>query len=1533
MSVLKPVYKVFRSIAMTLVVLIAVVYGGLYVLLSVPSFQKGIKTRAERELSAFLGSDLSIGNLSVNPFSELCLTDVSLLDPEGGKCASISKVAAGVDIWSLLTERKIVLNYAEIIGLDANIEQKIKDGPLNIKFLIDALSPKDKTKPPTPFDLRFRNIMIRRSQARFVRQWMTASSDSVSSFGDIMMSDLRLDLSIPVMKNDLFRFDIRRMTFNLTPGVKMTDLSAVVIYHKSEEPGKKDNLEVRGLKMSLPSSFLSLSDIDIELSPDTPVDVSLQGNVTPSDFSGLMPKLANFESGWQVNVDVSRSGSDIFLHNLELKNDATSTSLLVRGDVHKFESKDSLSAEIETVQARLTGGFLSGIYPLLTIDNPKVKDILNEVDDIEMNMTGKVSLPGQFIETEGYIDTSGGRLDIEGKLESFHTPRPHLVASLQGEELDLGTFLSSEDVGKASFNLDADVYGFDRKAEGSVNVTSDFCQIRGLTFSDMDISVSKEKEFISLSCATSGDSMGIDVDADLRMTGKSSVLDASADIRNLDLSRFITSGALADSRLSGKLFAHTVGDNADNITGNLRIYNVGLERNDAKKLALSDMIINIDSLRTGSDGRGYVSPRRFILRSDWMDAEIKGDIHPVVIGKEIRSMVASVFPSLLKDDFSLTSESSEEVNNFEFDLNIKGAESPYEFFRTPVRPLSDIPVKGHLNAQSGSLGLSFATPFLQQGSSKLVRNVEFDLTADCRTGMAFLSAGAVMPAKKGDAEVHLSLNALSDRVRADIGLNPTIESSIKGGISMEAAFARIPSAFNHNGDLSVHVDIIPSSIDVSGTHWTVGNGKIDYSGKRISVDDFLISHAGQFVKIDGVASERQEDVLEISLNDIDLDYIFNILNINYVSFGGMATGEVTGRRLLSKAPEAHTKFLRVKGLSYNGAVLGDGEVASEYDFPTQKVGIFAVIRDSLTRERRATVDGGIWVTRDSLSFEFDADRVNIGLMKPFISAFSSDLRGSGSGRCKLYGSFSDIDLTGNLVADTLSMKLDFTNTWYHAGRDSVFLHKGVIEIPPLTIYDDFGNTAEFSGWLRHRYFHEPVFNFRIRDARNFLCYDTNEKINPLWYGTIYGSGSAQVSGDPVSIDIDVNMSSEDGSKFWYVISDAEETDQYSFLTFTDRRKEKREAERVESSMPSYLARFMKKQEDMASSSANVILSIKGTVTPDALVTLIMDPKAGDNITARGNGALQMDYNMASNDLRMIGTYIIDEGNYNFTLQDIIIKNFAIREGSRIKFDGDPLNATLDIAATYRVNTNLTDLDKSFSTDKELNRTNVPVDAILQVDGPMTHPDISFDLELPTLTSDVERKVKSIVSTNDMMSRQIIYLLALNRFYTPEYTANSNSNTGAEWSSMASSTISSQLSNMLSQLTDKLDVAPSFRSDKGDFTDMEFDLALSSRLLNNRLLINGNFGYRDRHTSNTQFVGDFDIEYLLSKNGNLRLKAYNHFNDQNYYLRSALTTQGVGVVFRKDFDRLFRRHRHDEKTQEAVNDSVVDAGKRVAEDIK
>ena len=381
------------------------------------------------------------------------------------------------------------------------------------------------------------------------------------------------------------------------------------------------------------------------------------------------------------------------------------------------------------------------------------------------------------------------------------------------------------------------------------------------------------------------------------------------------------------------------------------------------------------------------------------------------------------------------------------------------------------------------------------------------------------------------------------------------------------------------------------------------------------------------------------------------------------------------------------------------------------------------------------------------------------------------------------------------------------------------------------------------------------------------------------------------------------MATAPRSSFTFILSDSEEAYDYNFITFRNRGEGVGSGiltEALAEGIPVEVAEMRKALAKKADNESASIydMSISVAVSPDALLTVVMDPIGGDAIKARGSGALTMTYNSASEDLGLRGDYTLDNGTYNFTFQDIIRKDFRINPGSTIRFIGDPYAAQLDIEATYRLTANLSDLDESFLDDPELTRTSVPVDAMINVTGDMRAPEIAYDLGFPTLKDDVKRKVNSIVSTDEMRARQMLYLLALNRFYTPEYMSATKGN---ELFSVASSTISSQISNLLGSLSENWTIAPNLRSDRGDFSDVEFDLALSSSLLNNRLLFNGNFGYRDKNLNNNSFIGDFDLEYLLNRSGTLRLKAYNRYNDQNFYVKNALTTQGVGIVFRRDFD--------------------------------
>ena len=319
------------------------------------------------------------------------------------------------------------------------------------------------------------------------------------------------------------------------------------------------------------------------------------------------------------------------------------------------------------------------------------------------------------------------------------------------------------------------------------------------------------------------------------------------------------------------------------------------------------------------------------------------------------------------------------------------------------------------------------------------------------------------------------------------------------------------------------------------------------------------------------------------------------------------------------------------------------------------------------------------------------------------------------------------------------------------------------------------------------------------------------------------------------------------------------------------------------------------------------MNIQLDVTPDAEIQLVMDPTAGDMIKGNASGNLQIQYGTKS-DLRIYGGLNITEGKYNFSMQQIIHRDFTLREGSTVTFNGDPYSANLNVNAIYRVTANLGDLDEGLLV--ESSRTNVPVNCVLNINGVMRSPEISFDLELPGSNEELERQVKSLVNTEDMMTRQIIYLLVLNKFYTPDYA---NGYRGSEFSAVASSAISQQLSGLLNSLTDKVQIGANIRASQDGFTnDTEMEMLLSSQLLNNRLLFNGNFGYKNNVNLNQNvFVGEFDLEYKLTKTGDIRLKAYNHANDMYQYLKQSLTTQGVGIIFKKDFTNvsdIFRRTR-------------------------
>ncbi|MDE6754088.1 MAG: translocation/assembly module TamB [Muribaculaceae bacterium] len=1503
MKLHRKIYRVARSVLFTAILTIVGIYLIAYVLLSVPSVQNRIKSVAEREASAFLGGEVKIDDLVLKPFNELTINGLNVYDPNGEKCLYVETLGAGINLWRLLNTGKIEITYGEIIGLNASVIQSEENGPLNISFIIDAFKPKDKNKPPTKFDLKLRNVVLRRSSVSFSRQWKPRHNEpNRIDFNHLRLYDLRADLNLPQVKNDDFIIDLRRLAFKLSGGLTVEKIALQT--HITPKSISVNNLivqlpstELRPADMSL--NFDSFSSIPESLKSGQHHVVLLENRVTPSDFSCFYPPLGMISNPLSLTLEAEGNMTELNINQLSLS-DSYNSVLELTASFCKPTDIGKMSVRLENLNFKMLERSASEWTLLLPENLAKLKQPLLNSAPLEIHAVCQGDVEKGNWQGNLELNSRCGDVKIDGETISLKNKKGLVKATAQIESFDLGTLLSRQDLGNLDGLLTFDGRINNKDVDGEVSCEISEFLYKGLQLGGLSLEGRKSGKDFEAFLDMENDLAALELKGEGAIAGVESRLSVSGNVDSFKPSLLGILPKYQGYSISGDWNIDLTGNNADNLSGEIEVNNFRFGAPSKPSLSLERL-----KLIASSDEAG----KNITMTSDWFDMQLSGAYHINEIPKEIQCIVAAVLPSLVacppvRDKYN---------SNAEFTMLIHPVNDLTEFFKLPIRFLVPIPVSGYIDGESGTARVAMDIPYIQQGKNKLLRNNHLIGEVDGEHGTLSLDIASTFPAKKGDMSVDVRIWGKDDNITADIGWITPENTDFKGDVTLDAGFSR--NSFSAKPEIELNIK--PSIFDVGTARWNIEEGKVSYKDNILDLEGIRIWHDKQFVEIHGTASSSPLDSVNIRLADIDLGYIFDTLNINYVTFGGIATGDIVGRGVLSKEPVATTDNLFVKDLSYNGALLGDGRIGSSWNNTDKKVEIKA----DITREgkRKALAEGGIWVTRDSLSFDIDANRIPVDFLAPFMSAFSSEVKGFASGNVKLFGSFSDIDLIGKVYADSLLMKLDYTNTYYH-GSDSVYLHPGRIEIPSFRLYDREGHSALLTGELTHRYFHDPRFNFRLSDARHLLCYDTNPKINPDWYGTVYGNGSAVVRGWPGVVSVSVDMSLVGKSNFTFVLNDTEAAADYHFLTFSDHRKEKREKQ-ASDSVSDIISMFRKKIDSEESHPSNFMLDVRASVTPSSLFTLVMDPIAGDKITARGNGALQMEYDTESDELKMFGKYTLEEGNYNFSLQDLILKDFVIKQGSSISFNGDPMNALLNITASYRVNTNLSDLDKSFSTDRDLNRTNVPVDALLMVKGGMQQPDISFDIELPTLTQDVERKVKSIISTDDMMSRQIIYLLALNRFYTPEYMGSSSN--GGELAAVASSTLSSQLTNMIGQLTDKFTLAPSIRSDKGDFSDVEFDVALSSRLLNNRLLINGNFGYRDRNTSSTTFVGDFDIEYLLNRSGNLRLKAYNHFNDQNYYLREALTTQGLGVIFRKDFDDAFKWLRRKKKEEKNIveKDSV------------
>jgi hypothetical protein len=470
-------------------------------------------------------------------------------------------------------------------------------------------------------------------------------------------------------------------------------------------------------------------------------------------------------------------------------------------------------------------------------------------------------------------------------------------------------------------------------------------------------------------------------------------------------------------------------------------------------------------------------------------------------------------------------------------------------------------------------------------------------------------------------------------------------------------------------------------------------------------------------------------------------------------------------------------------------------------------------------------------------------KLPIDFLNPLLKAFASDITGFASGRVKLSSQSDHIYLEGAALVENASMKINYLQTKYSL-TDTIRFDKQGIKFNDVRIKDTEGNIATLQGAVYHKDLHEFSADLTVTVAsKGFLVLNTQLKDNPLFYGTAYVEKSvAKIKSDQNNLSFEISAKTSKSTKtgknssLFIPLSKGLSVSEYSYISFEDSTKSKKEA------LDADMANDPSSQKQAA---MNIDMNLE--VTPDAKVQIIFDSKVGDIMEGTGSSPnLNITLNKKG-DFGIYGDYTIERGTYTFTLGNFLLnKSFDVENGGRIMFNGNLQDAEIDLKANYL---KLKAALYPILGDQPQYNLRIPVEPQMKLSGKLFNPVVGFDIYLPDADEQTRAYLKNAISTEEELTKQVFSLLLMNQFVSMGSvsnvaSANSSTPTTNRGTSAITATtfemVGNQISNWLSKLSKDVDVGINIRPGSNAISPQEAELALSTKLLGNKVVLKGNF---------------------------------------------------------------------------------------------
>jgi hypothetical protein len=336
------------------------------------------------------------------------------------------------------------------------------------------------------------------------------------------------------------------------------------------------------------------------------------------------------------------------------------------------------------------------------------------------------------------------------------------------------------------------------------------------------------------------------------------------------------------------------------------------------------------------------------------------------------------------------------------------------------------------------------------------------------------------------------------------------------------------------------------------------------------------------------------------------------------------------------------------------------------------------------------------------------------------------------------------------------------------------------------------------------------------------------------------------------------------------------------------------------------------------------------VTPDAEVEIVVDQKTGSSLKGTGEGLLLIEINTKGK-FNMFGDFVVVTGEYQYKFGGVIDKTFTVNPGGSIVWEGEPLEAQLNMEAVYSLTANPAPL-----IDNDGYRRRIPTDVVVRLTNELERPTIDFNIEFPGTSSIVKSELEYKLQDPAVEERNAFFLLAQGNFVSDGSGINQQAVTGN-----LIQTASGLLNQVLGGSNDKFDFGLSYEQGYIDPSVNADDIQSEDRIgvtvstrISDRVLINGRFGVPVGGVSETVVAGDVEVQVLLNEEGTLRAKIFNRENEIQQFLADQQGyTQGIGLSYEVDFNsfkellgKLFKKVEEPQQETIPVNQPTAVMGK-------